>query len=75
MKEYTIFEALKATKPPPCEKFACNKYALCASELLACKSFQFYVTSGRCITPRHSNNIGPNKAIYNKLYNDKDDDE
>lgn len=71
----TIFEAVKALKPPPCEKFHCTHAKKCATKLIACKAFQFYVNAGRCITPYHENNEGPNEQIYNKLYHPKDNDE
>lgn len=69
-----IFEAIRATKPPPCEYYRCLYYSRCAEKLLACKAFQFYVTLGRVVNPYSENNIGPNKGIYNKLYNSKENE-
>lgn len=64
-----VYEAIRDTKPPPCETYCCDNYNLCAREKLACKSFQLYVTAARSPNPRSPNNEGPNKEIYNKLYN------
>lgn len=79
MSELTIFEVIKGMKPPPCEKYACGKFELCATQKMACFAFQEYVNSGRSVhpttLPRGSKKAaGPNEAIYNKLYNNDDDD-
>ena len=70
-----VYEAIRDTKPPPCEQYKCDNFRKCADEKLACKSFQYYVTVGRTTNPRSPHNEGPNEAIYKKLYNAKDDED
>lgn len=80
MSELTIFEVIKGMKPPPCEKYACGKFELCATQKMACFAFQAYVNSGRSVHPStiprgaSKKSAGPNEAIYNKVYNNDDDD-
>lgn len=79
MKCKIIFDAIKSTKPPPCEAFACANFNKCKTEELACYSFQRYVTGGAVWHPKvmprggKPEDVGPNKEIYDKLYNDEDD--
>jgi len=63
-----IYEVLRAIAPPPCEKYKCTKFNECAEQLLACKAFQFYTTSGRSTDPRSSKNEPPTHALYKRIY-------
>lgn len=78
MLDITIFEAIKGMQQPPCEKYACKDFNLCASQKLACYSFQMYVNSGRSVHPTtvprggSRRDSGPNSAIYNKIHKDDD---
>jgi hypothetical protein len=46
-----LAEAVAEVPPPPCEVYRCRYYAKCATELLACKAFQYYVYTGLAVAP------------------------
>jgi len=64
----TIYETLRSISPPPCEKYVCKHFNQCAEELLACKAFQFYTTTGRAVDPNSSKNEAPTHAMYKRIY-------
>jgi hypothetical protein len=53
----------------PCDK--CHKAAMCARELMACRSYHEYVMDGE----PHLANDTPTKEIYLQIFRGRDDDQ
>ena len=47
---YEMLEALEREKSP-CEHYNCSMRKRCATELLACDAFLYFVQSGRAVSP------------------------
>lgn len=70
----TLYDILRSIAPPPCEKFRCGDFNKCATELLACRAFQFYTTTGRSVDPYGQKNDAPTHAMYKRIYVVKQED-
>lgn len=70
MGNAAMLQLLKQTENPPCERFGCEKAEMCKTRLLACDSFQYYVTRGRAIAtiPRI-----PTHNMYSRIFRDDAD--
>ena len=77
---------LSQQSPPPCEKFKCWNFEKCKAELLACRSFHYYVLTGRAVPPRMvwakedrarrrgyiDPAAGPTRSRYMKIFHPED---
>lgn len=48
----SLFTAVFAQPPTPCEAFKCPEEARCKAESLACQAFSAYVRHGKALDPR-----------------------
>lgn len=68
---YTCRIPLKIDMPvvgqSPCEKVDCEHKSRCATQLLACSSFQRWVNTGRALYPTL-----PDKETYNRIFGSDD---
>jgi hypothetical protein len=75
--KHGISEAIFSTPPPPCEVYHCEHKERCASENLACYSFNWYVLTGKAASPTLNRDGGFGKCIptshtYDKIFREDD---
>jgi len=83
-----FLDAFAAQKPPPCERFACPRKEECASQLLACESFVYYITNNKAVNPlmlfevrktglkvlsEFKPDQNPTRELYDQCFKDQED--
>jgi hypothetical protein len=81
-----LTEALAAAAAPPCTGYSCPRRRDCASKLLACDSFVYYVNTGRAAHPLMMFQINkngwkpmhmlkqehaPTRALYDRVFKEE----
>ena len=52
MKAHKLSAALGSVGRAPCDKYACKNREKCASEMLACTAFRYFVQTGKSCNPK-----------------------
>lgn len=85
MSLFKFIKAIESAGQSPCEKFSCRSRQQCASEMLACSAFRYYVNKGPAANPCLDMPVRaterqkpvlrdapiPTREIYDAIHNDE----
>ena len=86
-RDWDFAAAIKRVGETPCDRYKCALRVKCATELLACSAFRWYVRTGKAASPndyipvresptdrrRYKDAPEPSREIYDRLAQDNED--